>query len=371
MKILVTLSLVVISFFISSSYEEKEEKEISVIAYYSGDSHEIDNYPVEKLTHIIYSFVHLKGNKLAFDNYDAELTVKHLVSLKKKNPKLKIQIALGGWGGCASCSSVFEKAKGRIQFAESVNKLLKKHHLDGIDLDWEYPAIKGKPQHRYIPEDKSNFTELVKTLRSTIGNDYEISFAAGGFKEFFDHSIEWSKVMPLVDRVNLMSYDLVNGNSTQTGHHTPLFSTDQQEVSTDFGVKHLLSLGVPAHKIVIGAAFYARVWENVTNTNNGLYQDGKFLTSYSYKNFDERLNNFDLYTDPISKAPYAYSPSEGLFATFDDSTSVSLKTKYAIDKNLGGIMFWELRGDERANSLLDAIYNVKMNENVFIQNQPK
>ena len=360
MKTLTVLSSTLVCFFITAFFQQKEQNKIDVIAYYSGDRNEIDDYPIEKLTHIIYSFAHLKGNKLALDNYDAELTVKHLVSLKKKNPKLKVQIALGGWGGCASCSGVFEKEKGRVQFAESVKKLLEKHHLDGIDLDWEYPAIEGKSQHRHITEDKENFTKLIQTLRSAIGNDYEISFAAGGFQEFFDHSIEWDKVMPLVDRVNLMSYDLVNGNSTKTGHHTPLYSTAEQEVSTDFGVNYLLNLGVSSHKIVIGAAFYARVWEAVTNTNNGLYQDGKFLTSYSYKDYPERLSNFNFYVDPISKSPYAYSPSEGLFATFDDGTSVTLKTEYAIDKKLGGIMFWELRGDVKTNSLLDAIYKTKI-----------
>jgi chitinase len=363
MKLLTTLfSFVFVICTVCAFQVLKEPKEFSVIAYYSGDRTEIDNYPVDKLTHIIYSFVHLKGNKVAFDSYDDELTVKHLVSLKERNSKLKIQVALGGWGGCASCSNVFSTEKGRVQFAESVKKLLEKHHLDGIDLDWEYPGIEGKPQHPYAAEDKSNFTELIKRLRSTIGKDYEISFAAGGFTEFFDHSIEWMKVIPLVDRVNLMNYDLVNGNSIQTGHHTPLFSTIEQEVSTDFGVNYLLKLGVPSDKIVIGAAFYARVWERVADVNHGLYQSGKFLDSYRYKDFDEKFMYFDFYTDTVSKASYAYSSSEGLFATFDDTTSVSLKTQYAIDRNLGGIMFWELRGDAEDPSLLDAIYEVKIKD---------
>ena len=168
MKTLTVLSSVFILFFISSFFQQKKQDEIDVIAYYSGDRNEIDDYRIEKLTHIIYSFAHLKGNKLMLDNYDAELTVKHLVSLKKKNPNLKIQIALGGWGGCASCSGVFEKEKGRVQFAESVKKLLEKYHLDGIDLDWEYPGIEGKPQHRYILEDKENFTKLLDFLRFSL-----------------------------------------------------------------------------------------------------------------------------------------------------------------------------------------------------------
>jgi chitinase len=358
LKITILLLFVGFSSFIFQS--KKEENNLNVIAYYSGDRATIDQYPVQKLTHIIFSFVHLKGNKISFDNYDDELTIKKLVGLKKENPNLKIQVALGGWAGCPSCSSVFSSEKGRVQFAESVKKMLDKHHLDGLDLDWEYPAIEGKKGHRFTAEDKTNFTLLVQEIRAKIGQKKELSFAAGGFAEFFDQSIEWDKVMPLVNRVNLMSYDLVNGNSTITGHHTPLYSTPEQEVSTDFGVNYLLKLGVPANKIVIGAAFYARVWENVSSEKNGLYQSGKFLTSYSYKDFDERLANFTLYKDTTSQSTYAYSETEGLFATFDDSTSVTLKTNYAINKKLGGIMFWELTGDKNKGGLLDDIYSAKV-----------
>ena len=361
MKLTVLILLVAISSFIFQT--NQKENPLAVIAYYNGDRATIDEYPVEQLTHIIFSFVHLKGNKISFDNYDDELTVKKLVSLKEKNPQLKIQVALGGWAGCPSCSSVFSSEKGRTQFAESVKKIIDKHHLDGLDLDWEYPAIEGKEGHRFTAEDKQNFTSLIKEIRAKIGNEPELSFAAGGFSEFFEQSIEWEKVMPLIDRVNLMSYDLVNGNSVKTGHHTPLYSTPEQEVSTDFGVNYLLKSGVPAKKIVIGAAFYARVWENVSSKNNGLYQPGKFLTSYSYKDFDERLANFSFYEDPTSKATYAYSSSEGLFATFDDKSSVTLKTNYAIDKKLGGIMFWELTGDKTKDGLLSTIYAAKTNNN--------
>ncbi|HRP56464.1 glycosyl hydrolase family 18 protein [Agriterribacter sp.] len=70
-----------------------------------------------------------------------------------------------------------------------------------------------------------------------------------------DSSVEWEKVMKMVDRINLMSYHLVNGYTTVSGHHTPLYSTPQQKESTDHGVQMMLAKGVPADKIVVGAAF--------------------------------------------------------------------------------------------------------------------
>jgi chitinase len=155
-----------------------------------------------------------------------------------------------------------------------------------------------------------------------------------------------------------MTYDLVNGNSTVTGHHTPLYSTPQQEASVANAIRMLDSLNVPHNKIVIGAAFYARVWENVDSVNNGLYRPGKFKTYAGYRSFEERLwkgHEFVQYWDSTACAPYAYDAKAGVYATFDDTRSVAMKTGYALDKGLKGIMFWELTGDVPKDGLLDVI----------------
>lgn len=333
-----------------------------MIAYYSGDAAAIDDYDVKKLTHIIYSFCHLRGNKMIVANEKAAATIRKIVSLKKVNSNLKVILSIGGWGGCKTCSQVFSDADNREAFAGSVKGLMEKYHADGIDLDWEYPAILGYPGHHFVPEDKTHFTELIRQLRSSLGNKYEISFAAGAFPDYFDSSVEWNEVMPLVNRINLMTYDLVNGYATTTGHHTPLYSTPQQILSIDYGVHYLDSLGVPKNKITIGAAFYARVFENVDSVNNGLYQSAKFKGSVDYKTINSSLNNengYEQFYDTVAQAPYMYNASKRLFVTYDDTTSVRLKTFYAIKNVLDGIMFWELSLDKPNNGLLDAIYDAR------------
>ncbi|MEP6682243.1 MAG: glycosyl hydrolase family 18 protein, partial [Parafilimonas sp.] len=119
---------------------QTSSKEFSVIAYYDGDAKTIDAYPVEKLTHIIYSFCHLKNNMLNVDNMNDSLTIQHLVTLKQRNPSLKIILSIGGWGGCAPCSQTFSTDEGRKTFASSVKNLSEYFKTDGIDIDWEYPA---------------------------------------------------------------------------------------------------------------------------------------------------------------------------------------------------------------------------------------
>jgi chitinase len=336
--------------------------ELTVTAYYTGKPMPLEPATVDQLTHIIYSFLHLDGQKLALDNAQDSLELAYLVSLKERKPDLKVLLSLGGWGGCETCSEVFTTPEGRSEFAGSVKDLLVRFKADGIDLDWEYPAIEGYPGHAFFPGDRENFTQLVQELRNVLGPGYEISFAAGGFTEFLEKSVEWQKVMPLLDRVNIMSYDLVNGNSPLTGHHTPLYSTPDQLESMDRALKYLDDIGIPRQKVVIGAAFYARVWEGVENQNQGLYQTGKFKEAVPYNRLEAYFNEnpgFSYHWDAVAQAPYRYNSEKGLFATYDDSLSIALKTRYAIENNLNGIMFWQLSGDKPERGLLEVIDQVK------------
>jgi chitinase len=93
-----------------------------------------------------------------------------------------------------------------------------------------------------------------------------------------------------------------------------------------------------------------------------LYQRGKFQRSINYKNFSSQLSadsGFIYHWDEEASAPYLYNPSKSLFVTHDDPRSIRLKTRYAIDKGLRGIMFWELSGDLYEDGLLDAIDKAK------------
>lgn len=345
--------------------ENKETKKIiAVMAYYfpGGNLTRIDSFPVEKLSHIIFSFCHLKCNRLSVDNAKDTAVIQKLVSLKNRNQDLKIILSLGGWGGCEFCSDVFSTSKGRKDFVESTKEITNYFKVDGLDLDWEYPTVVGFPGHKYQPADKQNFTFLIRELREAMGKDYQLGFAAGGYNEYLDNAVEWDNVMKEVNHVNLMTYDLVNGYSTKTGHHTPLYSNSQQIESTDNAIQKLSAKGVPADKIIIGAAFYGRMWEGVADINNGLYQQGKFKLGIDYKDFSRELasdSGFVYHWDDTSKAPYLYNSSKKLFVTYDDPRSIRLKTRYVIEKGLGGIMFWELGGDLYKNGLLDAIYKAQ------------
>jgi len=329
-----------------------------VVGYYCGTTIPIDSFETNKLTHLIFSFGNLNGNRFQINSAVDSATIKRMVQLKAQNPNLKVMLSLGGWGGCKTCSDVFNSKTGRDEFARSVKEVTAYFQTDGIDLDWEYPAIKGFPDHTFRTEDRDNFTALLAALRKENGNSFEISFAAGGFTEYINESIDWKEAIKYTNFINIMSYDLVHGYSTKSGHHTPLYSTPQQLESTDNAVQMLLKEGVPANKLVIGAAFYGRFFQIEPGNPVDLYAPCKFSHAFSSKDMADSLskvNGFETRWDDIAKAPYAINTNRRLVATYDDPKSIALKTKYALENNLGGIMFWQLYDDKFHNGLLDAI----------------
>ena len=330
-----------------------------VIGYYAGDGRDVPMRSMDQLTHVIWCFGHLRNDSFIVADKQVKV-LRDLVGAKRANPKLKVLVSLGGWGGCEPCSETFSRAEGRATFARSVKALLKRTWTDGIDLDWEYPAVQGFPGHPYADADRHNFTLLVRELRRELGEGYEITFAAGGTDECLVKGFEWDSVMAVADRVHVMSYDLVHGFSTRTGHHTPLHATPAQSASAERAVHLLDSLGVPRRKVVIGGAFYARVFKEVDATGNGLHRPGVFSTYMRYSVLDTAITparGWALHRDAKAGAPYAYRATTREFATFDDATSLAGKARYVRREGLGGLMFWQLGEDKLRNGLLQAIHD--------------
>lgn len=354
------ISLVVLIFSAAlHGQKNPSERKYKLVAYYSTDSASLMMYDYSRITHVIYSFGHVNSDGYFGVTRQKDLTVlKELIKLKQKYPHLKTMIALGGWSGCELCSDVFNDPQKTKRFVSSVRDFLKTYDLDGFDFDWEYPVVKGFPGHQYLMDDKNNFTKAVALLRKTLPKRKIISFASGGFIEYMEKAIDWKAINPYIDFVNLMSYDLVGGYATTTGHMTPLFSTWENEESADKAISYLEKIGFPLHKVIIGATFYTRSWENVPNINNGLYQPGKFLGSHDYKmnvNIFTESNGYKYYWDEKAQAAHWYNDEKMIFVTGDDKQSLKAKSDYVKKKGLGGLMFWELPLDMPENGLLDVI----------------
>jgi len=353
-RICLRIYLVLFMLFLISYHTNGQQ----LIGYYAGNARQIPEYSIERLSEVIFSFCHLKGNRLTIGNRNDSSTIRTLVSLKKRNSSLKIILSLGGWGGCKTCSTVFSTEKGRTEFCQSVKEALDYFQADGIDMDWEFPSLPAFPGHPYSMEDKENLTNLISQLRKTLGSKKQITLLCAGFSPYLEGSVSYTSLLPYVDRFDLMTYDLIGSHVHYSGHHSSLYSTTWQISSADHAVRYLDSLGIPNQKIAIGVAYYARLYKLRNASDTGLNQPADFQKFVPMKelrlNFSEQQGYLS-YWDTDAKAPYRYNAKTGLYLTYDDERSVAEKAVYASGKKLNGIFFWELRLDNPRNGLTDAL----------------
>jgi chitinase len=368
---------------------EPANDDFAIMAYYvANDRFPPGDLALDKLTHILYSFSYIVDGAMAFTSPGHDSLIRVLVAQREKHPDLKVMIACGGWGA-DGFSDAASTPGTRDTFIRSTIEFLKRYDLDGLDMDWEYPAIPAAGT-RARPEDKQNFTLLMKGLREamdTLDRSQTLTFASAGWERYY-YNIETVEVMKYADYMNIMTYDQVGGRSPVTGHHTPLGLIEESdleglpildtvakrreerpEAEYDWSprsakriVNYVKGLGVDPKQLVIGGAFYGRAWKGVPSANNGLYQPNKgvhtgWLDYGAIRKEYEDKNGFTRHWDSVALAPYLFNPADSIFISYDDPESVALKTDYVQEEGLGGIMFWQLSNDTReAGSLLDAIW---------------
>ena len=372
MKIPISLAGVIFSLFFSVHNTLAQSSDYVIIGYVMGDGWTKEQIDAQKLTHINYAFaVPAKNGEVAPLNRQDETNLAALTSLRTVNKNLKILLSIGGWSGCKYFSDAALTDVSRRKFANSAVALLKKHQLDGVDIDWEYPAQIGDG-NIFRPEDKSNYTLLLKALRDQLdeqgkqdkrtgSNHYLLTAATGGDVDFVIHT-ELGKAQQYLDYVNIMTYDLYHGNDSETGHHSPLYQSkkgEQSRNSSASAVEGHIRAGVPASKIVLGLPFYGRGWANVKNQDNGLYQPS--TGKHSFISYDELVasyinkNGFIRYWDNDAKAPYLWNPTSRTFISYADTESFIPKLAYVKAKHLAGVMFWEYKYDLQQKKLLNTL----------------
>jgi chitinase len=321
----------------------------------------------DKLTHINYAFADVKDGRIVEGFvHDAE-NLQRLADLRRQHRHLKILISVGGWTWSNNFSDAALTAESRRRFTGSAIAFVRRHDIDGVDIDWEYPGLRGNDNvHR--PEDKENFTAMMMDLRQALDAEgrarnrtYLLTFAAGAFPDFIAKT-EMDKVHSVVDFVNLMTYDFRTSDPI-AGHHANLYlhPADEKKLSVDSAVRDFIAAGVPPAKVVVGVPFYGRAWVNIKGEGTGLYQPGSRPTERIDTNYGTMSTTlidrggFVRIWDRQAQAPYLWNKDTRTFISYDDPESLRLKSAYIREKGLGGAMFWEYYGD-KTGVLLDTLF---------------
>ncbi len=320
----------------------------------------------QKLTRINYAFANINDGRIVdgYSHDDQNLAL--LVGLKQQNPTLTVLVSVGGWLWSGGFSDMALTKESRAKFISSVADYVSRHQLDGLDIDWEFPGMRGATTH-FRAEDKKNYTLLLKELRSRfdkledeLHRPLYLTVATGADSDWLAHT-EMKKVAKYVDTVNLMAYDYYEPDSDAiTGNHAPLFTdpADPKKSSGDRSVQEYEKAGVPGAKIVLGVPFYAHVWGQVPAVNHGLFQPGKQIphSDAAYGEGPQAMlkSGFIRYWDANSAVPYLYNAEKQIFVSYDDPESLALKCRYVLTHKLGGIMFWSYESDP-TGALLNAV----------------
>ena len=355
----------------------------------------IADLPGAQLTHIIYAFARIdERGHVALGEPCLDIGVcdsaaspravspssggnfAELRRLKGQFPRLRLLLAVGGWTGSGRFSDAALTAESRRAFAQSAVDVAVRRTgglFDGIDIDWEYPVGGGLATNVTRPEDRRNCTLLLQALREELDAQgerdrrrYLLTIATIAGPGVFTQ-LELGPVAAAVDWFNVMTYDYHAGSKiahfnaplyTATGDPTPGFTVDSTVV-------RYLAGGVPPSKLVVGLPFYGRVYGGVTGPNDGLFQPApgpvpeQWRTGTDYKAIVRRnpeALGFRRVFHPEARVPFLFNSETGAWITYEDAESVREKAAYVRAHGLGGVMAWEIGGDD--GTLVRAAYDV-------------
>ncbi|CAO3620437.1 unnamed protein product [Cunninghamella blakesleeana] len=353
-------------------------------------------YPVSdidfsKYTHIHYAFaIMIKGATPEYsDPQQVETQLPELVKAAH-DKKAKVLLSVGGWSGCLTFSTMAANASKRKKFIKWNIDEMTKYNLDGIDIDWEYPSNLGPGCNSMDSDnDAKNFLTLLQELRAAMDYKFkkgkkELSIAAHvrTFKTSKGYLTDVSEYAKVLDRFNLMTYDINGAFNSTSGPNAP-FNFEPGKGDADSYVSAIdtwRKAGVPASKIIPGLAFYGRsATATVDMSKTNQYQpqvagnpphgdslDAFWQNPYCSKEAGglsgiwryANLRSEGVLTSPttaaspwirrwdnITQTPWLFNPTDKTFISYDDPKSIGIKTDYAISKNLGGLMVWSVEQD--------------------------
>jgi chitinase len=337
-----------------------------------------DTIPAQKLTHLNYAFADIRDGEIVvgIPTIDTD-NFARLRQLKKRHPRLKTLIAVGGWEWSGGFSDAALTPASRARFAASGVAFVRRHGFDGIDVDWEFPVTGGMPANVKRPEDKQNFTLLLQALREQLdaagradGRRYLLTAAVGSTASFVANT-EIAAVADTLDWLNVMTYDMSGPWSKVAGHVAPLhhdpalagLNVNPKNNVADV-IELYLAAGVPARKMVLGVPFYGYIWKGCPAEQNGQYQtcEGPGRGSWEegaldYSDIEAKFadrNGFRRYWNEASGVPFLHNAQTGEFISYEDARSLREKLRFLKRKDLAGVMFWQLTADRRYR-LLDAL----------------
>ncbi len=362
----------------SSSATSNSTLQTRLVGYFWGkaarDGFEVQMAPTALLSDLIYSKASPSTEdtcELSHPDIDPG-NFQALRELKKRQPSLNILLSVAG--SPERFSAIAASPKRIRHFVESCVALALDSGFDGLDIDWEHPVNAGipmRPSEIRHPEDRSNYVALLGAFRSALDSrDRKRRLLTVATTGYYDHlrDFDLAGMTRYVDWFNLMIYDMSDMNPHVTADSSPLYEPSNRAKasghnlspsSAEYAINWYLAHGVEAQKIVLGVPFYGHEWTGVSPTNGGLFQAYKTHVTRSdglpYRDIQAHFSSAQQYWDEQAKASWLYEMATHTLISFDNERALREKVMYVDQRQLGGIMFWDLSEDTATFHLLKTL----------------
>jgi len=295
MKVRITIWIILISVLSQSNIALGQDfKTVGYLPTYRFST--IDNIELDKLTHLNIAFANPDAN----GHLRTEGTSITSVVQQAHEAGLDVYIALAG---AASPLSVWENwitPNKRSSFIKGIMEYVKKHDLQGIDVDIEWGTV------------NDDYSGFVLELRDSLNYyDLGLTVALPGIYRYPEITDE---ALAAFDWVNLMVYDLTGPwDSSNPGPHSPYSFAENS-------INYWLDQGLEKNRMTLGVPFYGYDFTDLNNIRALLFSE------------IVEMNEANATVDQVGEI------------YFNGLPTITQKTQLALSE-LSGIMIWELGQD--------------------------
>ncbi|XP_041361803.1 chitotriosidase-1-like [Gigantopelta aegis] len=322
-------------------------------------------------THIIFAFADVDGYHMKpaipehLDRPWAKGLYSRTIALKKRNPNLKVLIAVGGWKvGSKPFAALIKTFWSRQQWVNNMVRYLRQYGFDGLDMDWEFPGIRGSDR-----SDKPKFTSYLRQIQDAFKEEARktgkekliLTLATAAGRGFIEAGYEPKEIVKHVDYLLVMTYNYHGQWEDNVGHHSGIYKNRidkgwRQELNQEWTVNFWLDAGIHPSRFIMGIATYGmsytllsrwkhNIGDNATRGGRpGPYTTERGVLAYYEICQFQKNNNWKRVWIPEQFAPYSYGGDQ--WVGYDDVESIGHKARFLNEKNLGGAFVWSVEMDD-------------------------
>jgi GH18 family chitinase len=258
------------------------------------------------------------------NNATTELLSTTVSRIRAANPNAKITFAMGGAGNSGTFAPVAADPILRDAASTSINSVISRYGLDGVDLDWEGNSIPSNDATI-----ATNFGLLTQDINNNLASGKSISATIQ-----YNRFLAALAVADHVDLLRIMSYDAPERDSSVpsgSGNHTSVVGATSM-------IQEMIDQGIDPALLGVGVAFYGLE----LGTYGGAEPFVSIAARYAAANGGAEI-------------PDDLSEWDGL--GFDSPDTIREKGELAVDLDLQQVFTWELAQDTEDYRLTTAMAN--------------